>query len=257
MQGQSVAWPRGGCRKPRHGAGVARRSSPRPSVRQWAPPLPASGGRPAHGVPSGAARARTLALRPSTGRAGTAADSARTQLQAAWRPDWLGARRGPGAAAREAGQGSRTGHASGLDGLASEAAGERRERCRPPRQGAPLGVPGPESERSPATATLAGLGGHAPRPAPLEPPTCSLHGRCGDDQVEHATPGQARPGAPGRSIWRPNAPPCGQPERPQQGASQAEPSLGASPADRPRTGVMWNKFRQKCYAARVLRPNST
>ena len=27
--------------------------------------------------------------------------------------------------------------------------------------------------------------------------------------------------------------------------------------DRPCTGVMWSKFRQKCYAARVFRPNST
>ena len=178
-----MVWPHGGRRKPRHGAGVARRSPPRPSVRQWAPPRPASSGRPAHGAPSGAARARTLALRPSTGRAGTAADAAPTQLQGAWRPVGLGARRGPGAAASEAGQGSRTGHESGLYVRASEAAGERRERCRPPRQGAPLGVPGPESERSPATATLAGLGRHAPRPAPPEAPSCSLHGRCGDDQV--------------------------------------------------------------------------
>ena len=72
-----------------------------------------------------------------------------------------------------------------------------------------------------------------------------------------ATTGQARPGAPGRSIWRPNAPPGGQPECPQQGASQAEPALGASPADRPGTGVMWSKFRQECYAGRVLQPNST
>ena len=178
-----MAWPRGGYCKPRHGAGVARRSPPRPSVRQWAPPRPASGGRPAHGASSGAARARTLALRPGTGRAGTAADAARTQLQDAWRPVGLGARRGPGAAASEAGQGSRTGHESGPYGLASEAAGERRKRCRPPRQGAPLAVPGPESERSPATATLAGLGRHAPRPAPPEPPSGSLHGRCGDDQA--------------------------------------------------------------------------
>ena len=192
-----MAWPRGGCCKPRHGAGVARRSHPRPSVRQLAPPLSASGGRPAHGAPSGAARARTLALRPSTGRAGPAADFARTQLQDAWRPDWLGARRGPGAAASEAGQGSRTGHESGLYGLVSEAVGERRERCRPPWQGAPLGVPGPESERSPATATLSGLGRHAPRPAPPEPPSCSLHGRCGDDQVGACDSG---PGPAGGSL---------------------------------------------------------
>ena len=27
--------------------------------------------------------------------------------------------------------------------------------------------------------------------------------------------------------------------------------------DQPCTGVMWSKFRQKCYAARVFRPNST
>ena len=237
-----MAWPRGGCRKPRHSAGVARWSPPRPSVRQWAPPLSANGGRPAHGAPSGAARARTLVLRPRTGQAGTAADSARTQLQAAWRPDWLGARRGPGAAASEAGQGSRTGHASGLDVLASEAAGERREHCRPPWQGAPLAVPGPESERSPATATLAGLGRHAPRPPHRSPPPAACTDDAGTIRWGHATPGQARPGAPGRSIWRPNAPPGG----------QAEPSLGASLADRPRTGVMWSKFRQKCYAARVF-----
>ena len=152
-------------------------------MRQVAPPRPASGGRPAHGAPSGAARARTLALRPGTVRAGTAADSAPTQLQDAWRPVGLGARRGPGAAASEAGQGSRSGYESGVYVLASEAAGERRERCRPPWQDGPLGVPGPESERSPATATFAGLGRHAPRPAPPEPPSCSLHGRCGDDQA--------------------------------------------------------------------------
>ena len=157
--------------------------SPRPSVRQLASTLPASGGRPAHGAPSGITRARTLALRPGTGRAGTVADSAPTQLQDASRPVGLGARKGPGAAASEAGPGSRTGHESGLYVLASEAAGERKERCRPPRQGAPLGVPGPGAERSPATVTLAGLGRQAPRPAPPEPPSCSLHGRCGDDQV--------------------------------------------------------------------------
>ena len=91
-----MVWPHGGRRKPRHGAGVARRSPPRPSVRQWAPPRPASGGRPAHGAPSGAARARTLALRPRRRRAGTAADAAPTQLRDAWRPVGFGARRGVG-----------------------------------------------------------------------------------------------------------------------------------------------------------------
>ena len=125
----------------------------------------------------------------------------------------LGPRGGPGTAASEAGQGSRSGHEFSPYGLASEDAGERKERCRPPRQSAHLGVPGPESGRIPATAALAGPGGHAP--------------------------------------------PGGKPERPQQGASQAEPSLGASPADRPRTVLMWSKIRQECYAARVFRPNST
>ena len=220
---------------------------PRPSVRQRAPPRPASG----------TARARTLALRPGTGRAWTVADAAGTQLQDAWRQVGLGPRGSPGAAASEAGQGSQTGHESGPYGLASEDAGERKERCRPLRQSAPLGVPGPEAGRSPATATLAGPGRYAPRPrltgATLLQPVRTMRGRSGG----HAPPGPARPGAPERSIWRPNAPAGGQPERPQQGASQADPSLGASPADRPRPVLMWNKIRQKCYAARVFRPNST
>ena len=178
-----MASPRGGCRKPRQGAGVARRSPRDPAYD--------SGPRPCQ--LAAAARARTLALRPGTGRAGTAADSARTQRQDAWRPVWLGARRGPGAAASEAGQGSRTGHESSPYGLASEDAGERKERCRPPWQSAPLGVPGAESRRSPATAALAGPSGHAPRPALPEPPSCRLHGRCGDEQVgtRAAGPGPA------------------------------------------------------------------
>ena len=238
-----MAWPRGGCRKPRQGAGVARRSPRDPACDSGPRPCQLAAG----------ARARTLALRPGTGRAGTAADSARTQRQDAWRPVWLGARRGPGAAASEAGQGSRTGHESSPYGLASEDAGERKERCRPPWQSAPLGVPGPESRRSPATAALAGPGGHTRRGPPhrSRPPAA-----CTDDAVAsrwgHAPPGQARLGAPERSIWRPNASPGGQPEPPQQGASQAEPALDARPADRPRTVVMWSKLRQKCYAARVL-----
>ena len=187
-----MAWPRGGCRKPRQGAGVARRSPRDPACDSGPRPCQLAAG----------ARARTLALRPGTGRAGTAADSARTQRQDAWRPVWLGARRGPGAAASEAGQGSRTGHESSPYGLASEDAGERKERCRPPWQSAPLGVPGPESRRSPATAALAGPGGHAPRPAPPEPPSCSLLGRCGDEQVGTRAAGPGRGLPSGRSGAR-------------------------------------------------------
>ena len=142
-------------------------------------------------------------------------------------------RRGLGAAASEAGQGSRSGHESGPYGLASEDAGERKERCRPPRQRPHLGVPGPEAGRSPATATLAGPGGYAPKLRPtgatLSQPARTMRGRSGG----HTPPGPARPGAPERSIWRPNASPGGKPARPQQGASQADPSLARGPLTGP------------------------
>ena len=187
-----MAWPRGGYRKPRHGAGVASRiprdpacdsglrsgqlaAATRHAVRLAGPPVPARS-------PCGPARG---------GLGWPRMPLARSCRMLGGRLS-LAPRGGPGAAVSEAGQGSRTGHE--IRPLRPRLRG-----CRPPRQGAPLGVPGPESERSPATATLAGLGGHAPMPAPSEPPSCSLHRRCGDDQVgtRDYGPGRGLPG--GRS----------------------------------------------------------
>ena len=189
LQGRSVAWPRGGCRKPRRGAGVARRSPSSPSVRQVDPPLPASGGRPAPGAPSGAARARTLALRPGTGRAGTAADAAPTQLQDAWRPGGLGARRGPEQRLAKRAKDlalamnpAFTSSPSGLPGSGGSAA-DRRGRVRPRASRAPSrrGVQRPP--RAPGQADTRRGPPHRSRPPAA----------CADDAVTirrgHATTG--------------------------------------------------------------------
>ena len=252
-----MAWPCGGYRKPRHGAGIASRiprdpacdsglrpgqlaAATRHAVRIAGQPVPARS--PCGPARGGLGRPRMPLARSCRMPGGRLS---------------LVPRGGPGAAASEAGQGSRSGHESGPDaspprmpGSGRSAAG-RRGRAhtwafRALRRGGVQRLP-----RSPDQAdTRRG-------PAPPEPPSCSLCGRCGDSQGGHTPPGPARPGAPDRSIWKPNAPAGGQPERPQQGTSQADPALGASPADRPRPVLMWSKFRQTCYAARVFRPNST
>lgn len=245
-----MAWPRGGCPKQGHSAGVASRL----------PRDPAFDGRPRPCQLSAATAlsAVRLARQPVPARSGLNGRGCRSHTAArclsaglAW--PWSDSR----AAVSEARPGSRSAYEAHPYALASEDAGERRERCLAPRQSAPLGVPSPESGRSPATATLAEQGGHAPVPTPPEPLLGSLCGRCGDDQLGPAPSGQARPRAPERSITRPHPSPCSRPEHPQHEASKAEPSLGAHPAGRPGTGVMWSSFRQTCCAARILRSNST
>ena len=182
---RSVAWPRGGCPKQGHSAGVASRL----------PRDPAFDGRPRPCQLSAAAAlsAVRLARQPVPARSGLNGRGCRSHTAArclsaglAW--PWSDSR----AAVSEARPGSRSAYEAHPYALASEDAGERRERCLAPRQSAPLGVPSPESGRSPATATLAEQGGHAPVPTPPEPLLGSLRGRCGDDQLGPAP--SARPG---------------------------------------------------------------
>ena len=252
-----MAWPRGGYRKPRHGAGVASRiprdsacdsglrpgqlaAATRHAVRLAGLPVPARS--PCGPARCGLGRPRMPLARncrmPGAGWTWCPGEALEQRL--AKRAKDLDLAMNPALTAsppRMPGSGRSTAGRRGRAHTWAFRALRRGGVQRPPRS------PGQADTRR--------------GPASPEPPSCSRCGRCGDGQGGHAPPGPARPGAPERSIWRPNAPAGGQPERPQQGASQADPSLGASPADRPRLGVMWSKFRQKCYAARVFRPNST
>ena len=155
--GRSVAWPRGGYRRPRHGAGVASRI-PRDPVGD-------------SGLHSGqlAAAARHGAGLDGRGFRSHAAAGCLAEGWA-WHPG-------------EALEQQLANRAKDRDLALNPALTASPPRMPGSARRVPLGGPGPESGRSPATATLAGPGGHAPLPAPPEPPSCSLRGRCGDGQV--------------------------------------------------------------------------
>ena len=175
-----MEWPRGGCRRPRHGAGVASRI-PRDSVCD-------SGLRPGQ---------LAAAARHGAGWDGRGCRShaAAGCLAAgwAWHP-------------REALEQQLAQRAKDLDLAMNPALTASPPRMPGSDRRVPLGVPGPESGRSPATATLAGPGGHAPLPrptgAPLQQPARTMRGRSAGGTRRRAAGRNARSKGPARRNLR-------------------------------------------------------